>query len=71
MRGRKPVFRESEPGGGKASEASRAGSFRRIFGALAGTVTFAPGTDPTAPTGEEWNAEKQPAAFPLDTCAVP
>ena len=58
MRRWKLVFRKPVPGGGKTSEAPRAGPFQGIFGALAGTVTFAPGTDPTAPTGEEWDAAK-------------
>ena len=58
MPGRKLVFRKSAPGGGAASEQPRPGVFQGIFGALAGTVTFAPGTDPAAPTGEEWDAAK-------------
>ena len=37
---------------------NRGGSFSRIFGALKGTVTIAPGTDLTAPIGEGWDAER-------------
>lgn len=32
--------------------------FSRIFGALKGTVTIAPGVDLTLPTGEKWNAQQ-------------
>ena len=72
MTGRKLVFRRSaqavqkaasgaggpdraEPGG--AAEAG-VGPLSRIFGALKGTVTIKPGTDLTAPTGTEWDAER-------------
>ena len=36
---------------------SAAPSFETIWGALAGRVHVAPGTDLTAPTGEVWDAE--------------
>ena len=71
MEGRKLVFRRSAPdapppvardgpapGGGEASGARRPGLVSGVFGALAGTVTFAPGADPTAPTGEDWDAAR-------------
>ncbi len=64
MRNRKPVFFEAssegerQPARGSVGPAdARRGSFSRIFGALKGTVTIAPGTDLTAPIGEEWDAE--------------
>jgi hypothetical protein len=34
------------------------GVIARLQAALAGTVTFAPGFDPTEPTGETWDAER-------------
>lgn len=46
------------PRGEGAHAAGRNGSFSRVFGALKGTVTIAPGTDLTAPIGEEWDAER-------------
>lgn len=39
-------------------DAAQHGAFARIFGALKGTVTIAPGTDLTAPIGEAWDAER-------------
>ena len=65
MRTRKPVFfkvpseGESQPAHGAVGPADAPrGSFARIFGVLKGTVTIAPGTDLTAPIGEEWDAER-------------
>ncbi len=68
MTGRKLVFRKSAPAataapgigdsGHDADEARRPGPFARIFGALAGTVTVAPGTDLTAPADEKWDAAR-------------
>ena len=72
MTGRKLVFRRSartvrhsardaggpekaEPG---AAEDAGAGPLSRIFGALKGMVTTMPGTDLTAPTDTEWDAER-------------
>ena len=72
MAGRKLVFRRSahtvrppasnagspekaEPG---AAEEARLGPLSRIFGALKGTVTTKPGTDLTAPTDTERDAER-------------
>jgi hypothetical protein len=66
MRKCKPVFFEAPSEGetqpargavGRPADAPR-GSFARIFGALKGTVMIAPGTDLTAPIGEEWEAER-------------
>ena len=65
MRNRKPVLfeapSEGEPqparGAVGSADAPR-GSFAGIFGVLKGTVTIAPGTDLTAPIGEEWDAER-------------
>jgi hypothetical protein len=34
------------------------GLLARLRAALGGTVTFAPGFDPTEPTGETWDAER-------------
>ena len=42
----------------KASKDEGASPYSRIFGALKGTVTIAPGVDLTLPTGEKWNAEQ-------------
>ena len=48
------VFRESAPG--EAPEAPERGPLAGIFGALKGTVTVHPGTDPTAPVDVRWKA---------------
>lgn len=65
MRNRKLVFRTASPDGeprpthrNVARTHDQGGAFSRIFGALKGTVTVAPGTDLTAPIGEEWEAER-------------
>ena len=42
----------------KTSKDEGASPYSRIFGALKGTVTIAPGFDLTLPTGEKWNAEQ-------------
>ena len=42
----------------KTSKDEGASPYSRIFGALKGTVTIAPGVDLTLPTGEKWNAEQ-------------
>ena len=41
---------DSEAGGGRP--------FSRVYGALEGTVAIAPGTDLTAPAGDEWGAAR-------------
>ena len=46
--------RQPQRGAGASPEG---GAFSRVFGALRGTVTIAPGTDLTAPIGEKWDAE--------------
>ena len=67
MAGRKLVFRKSStktshgreaPNGADTSEATDAGYFPTIFGALKGTVTIAPGVDLTSPADEEWDAAR-------------
>ena len=70
MPGRKLVFRKflpNEPSTeigderhvqGGASEAVATGFFSRVFGALKGTVTVAPGADLTSPVGEDWDAAR-------------
>ena len=64
MTGRKLVFRKALPGElpveRKSGNGPDAGGdpFSRIFGALKGTVTIAPGVDLTMPTHEKWDAEK-------------
>lgn len=65
MRNRKPVFLEApsegeqQPARGAVGSADAPpSSFSRIFGVLKGTVMVAPGTDLTAPIGEEWDAER-------------
>lgn len=42
----------------KTSKDKGASPYSRIFGALKGTVTIAPGVDLTLPTGEKWTAEQ-------------
>ncbi|MDE0283826.1 MAG: hypothetical protein OXN26_04665 [Gammaproteobacteria bacterium] len=42
----------------KTSKDEGASPYSRIFGALKGTVTIAPGVDLTLPTGEKWDAEQ-------------
>ena len=59
MTNRKLVFRRvapDDPPQGPA--ANQNGSFSRVFGALKGTVTIAPGLDLTEPIGEDWNAAR-------------
>lgn len=46
------------PARADASEADRSEPFAQVFGALKGTVVIAPGTDLTAPVGEEWGAAR-------------
>lgn len=70
MPGRKLVFRKflpDEPSPeivdgrhvqDNAAEAVAVWVFSRVFGALKGTVTVAPGTDLTSPIGEEWDAAR-------------
>ena len=64
MEERKLVFRKasaSEPAierGNRVKKDEDASPFSRIFGALKGTVTVAPGADLTLPTGEKWNAQQ-------------
>ena len=56
------VFRKSatdrapEAPGMDAEDAEDEGWFSRVFGALEGTVTIAPGTDLAAPVDNEWDA---------------
>jgi hypothetical protein len=59
------VFRRNRrnAGGGapkepSASPAPPGGMIARLQAALAGTVRYAPGFDPTEPTGEIWDAER-------------
>ena len=73
MPGRKLVFRRASPDepspeteagrryrdGTGASGTAGAGFLSRVFGALEGTVTVAPGTDLTSPVGEEWFEEAE------------
>ncbi len=60
----KPAFKKepvNEPPAGpddKTSEDKGVSLYARIFGALKGTVTIAPGVNLTQPTGEKWNAEQ-------------
>ena len=70
MPGRKLVFRKflpDEPSPeivdgrhvqDNAAEAVAVWVFSRVFGALKGTVTVAPGTDLTSPIGEDWDAAR-------------
>ena len=61
---RKLAFRKASAGelpvvrNNKTSKDKGASPYSRIFGALKGTVTIAPGVDLTLPTGEKWNAEQ-------------
>ena len=64
MARRKLVFRKALAGEllvGRSKRTKKdegASPFSRIFGALKGTVTIAPGVDLTLPTGEKWNAQQ-------------
>lgn len=64
MAERKLAFRKASAGelpvvrNNKTSKDKGASPYSRIFGALKGTVTIAPGVDLTLPTGEKWNAEQ-------------
>ena len=42
----------------KTSKHEGASPFSRVFGALKGTVTIAPGVDLTLPAGDKWNAQQ-------------
>ena len=54
-----PSDGEPRPTSGNATPADDPGGlFSRAVGALKGTVAIAPGTDLTAPIGEEWDAER-------------
>ena len=62
--GRKLVFRRSQarphsplPAGGPPPRSPAPGILETIRQRLRGSVTMAPDFDPTAPTGERWNAE--------------
>jgi hypothetical protein len=62
--GRKLVFRRSQvrpnsprPAGGQPARAIPMGILETIRNRLRGSVTMAPDFDPTAPTGEHWDAE--------------
>lgn len=60
--GEKLVFRRNRPGrrfeNTPPQAPARRGTIARLQAKLAGTVTFAPGFDPTEPTGEIWDAER-------------
>jgi len=51
---RKVTFQRSTPSPSPAAPSQR----RDPWGCMAGTVTFVPGVDLTAPTGEKWNAQE-------------
>lgn len=54
LKSRKVVFRrtsETQPPGSSESK-------KDPWGCMAGTITFMPGVDLTAPTGDIWNAER-------------
>ena len=62
--GRKLVFRRSHarpssprPAGAQPTRPTPPGILETIRHRLRGSVTMAPGFDPTAPTGERWDAE--------------
>jgi hypothetical protein len=61
MGSQKLVFRKADHEGSSGPAASartvRAGVLARLRDALGGTVRFAEGFDPTAPTGEPWEAQ--------------
>ena len=59
MTNRKLVFRRLAPDDPpQGPTAHQTGSFARVFGALKGTVTTAPGLDLTEPISENWNAAR-------------
>jgi hypothetical protein len=55
MGSQKLVFRRD---GEVSANKGGPGLIERLQARLAGTVTFAPGFDPTEPTGEVWDAER-------------
>lgn len=63
MGGHKLVFRKALAGELSVRRSKRTkkdegeSPFSRIFGALKGTITIAPGVDLTLPTGEKWDAQ--------------
>lgn len=57
MAGETLVFKKVKSGAGAGKENMKTPS-PPLFGALAGTVYVAPGTDLIAPTGEAWNADR-------------
>jgi hypothetical protein len=60
--GEKLVFRRASIAAGGVQEGPTAlagqGTLARLRARLGGTVRFAPGFDPTEPTGEIWDAER-------------
>ncbi len=57
--GRRVTFKRDHSGATGAGDAPGTGSASSLFGALRGTVRFAPDFDPTEPTGEKWSAEEE------------
>jgi hypothetical protein len=57
LAGRRVTFRRETAGGAAPSNPSVRAPASGLFGALKGTVRFAPDFDPTEPTGERWAAE--------------
>ncbi len=55
--GRRVTFRRDAESGTASKLPSSRVTGRPLFGALKGTVRFAPNYDPTEPTGETWAAE--------------
>jgi hypothetical protein len=51
------TFRRVRPRDAGSNSAPGPGLIAKLQGALAGTVRFAPGFDPTEPTGETWDAQ--------------
>ena len=56
--GEKLVFRRNRRSPASGASAKSGGVIARLQGALAGTVRYAPGFDPTEPTGELWDAAR-------------
>lgn len=59
---RRLVFRRTSRGpdhGAPATSSRGAGVLERLRATLGGTVTIPPGVDITAPTAEEWDADRQ------------
>jgi len=62
MQNRKPPFvhcaRSPEQQTSTPVQVPKGNILSRVYGLLGGTAAASPGTDATAPTGEDWDAER-------------